>query len=377
MSEERVAHVVRAVAGDVPVGAAPVGAVVRRGRRRARTRRIVVAGLVVSAAVVVAAGVVVARPGDGAPEPAGVVRIDNPLPLPWWGDGTLHLAEVSVAAADVTDLVAVGDAVGYGNEDGDVVLVRADGRRTTVGHKSYEAEMAAGSEEGWLVWVDPRDQAPQLVAYDVASGTELGRVDLPYRGPRWDRLDGGSYPIAVDDGRVYYATQDGDWSWAPGDDEPVRESPADTDLLDVSAGFRIAHRWSEGSGWAENLTVTRAVLDIVHIYKGDGGWFSPGPEYLAISSDDGLSVFRVGDTVPLDLNVTRGLDGRDVDLAFTDDTTVVVATGGTRLPTPTTPINGIFRRGYDTWDLSTCDLDTGACTTLENATTVTPPLIPQ
>ena len=382
MNERLVADTLRNVSADLPVGLPPVDDVIRAGERRARNRRFgVVAAAATSVAIIAGtAGLVGDRTGQRDSLPVGVVKEENPLPMPWWGDGVLHLAHVTVTAQGVTQVLALPDGAAYGTVAGKVVVVDAQGNRKTVGHNPFEAPMASGTEENWLAWVDPRDKAPQLVVYDVSAEAELGRVDLPYKGARWERLDAGSHPIAIDQGRVYYATQDGDWSWSPGDAEPRRETPHNLDLADVQGGTRIWRAWNPGQGWSGQLSLSRPGLDDTSLYPSAGsGHLSPDGLHLVVGGGPGTGIFPVGshDVVELELDSVRHTSG--LQFRFANDDTVVAVAGGQPAPPPTeepgmglTPVFAL----YETWDLVTCHIGSEVCTTIRDATTKAAPILP-
>jgi len=376
VSEADVVEVIRAASAEVGVRPPPVDAVVQQGRRRVRRRRATkVGGTVVLVGILFMAGSVFVRQNTQV-APVGPTRHQNALPVPWWGDGTLHLAHVELPVAQPTALVALGDGAAFGTEAGDVIIVDAEGHRTTVGHHAPGAPMAAGDAEHWLVWVDPGDHAPELVVYDLAERAEVGRLSLHYRGPRWGRLDEGSYPISVDDGRVYYATQDGDWSWSPGAAAPRRETPVDTDLVDQRAGVQVTHTWTARQGWSNQLQVSQPAQDVFASYRGDGARLSPDGTYVAVGTGRRTDLFQVGSRNPLDLDLSA--PKRSIlSIAFPDDHSVVLVSGGELTPAPTDTSGFIpARPAYSSWDITTCDLDTGACHTRHDLTTETAPLLP-
>lgn len=380
MSEERVATVIRTVTDQMDVRRAPVEVVIARGRRRERRRKVAtVAG---AAALVGVLGVSGWLLGSSRPvPPVGPTVSENPLPLPWWGDGTLHLRHVRVPAPDLTDLVDLGDSVAYGTESGEVILVDSEGRADTIGRKSFEAPLAGGIRESWLVWVEPGDDhKPELVVFDYADHSEVARLGLPYKGPRWQRLDAGSYPISIDSGRVYYATQDGDWSWAPGEGDPRRETPVDTDMVDQQAGTRITHAWTGQQGWSTRLAVTRPSFDVIFLYRGAGGLVSPAGSYVAIHRGQRTEIFTVGSHDALSLDVPSPTRSTQFGIAFAGDATIVLVGGGQPAPESTQTPQGnmpILAPQYTTWDVVVCNLTDQHCRTLKDVTTEAPPILPE
>ncbi|MFT3872492.1 MAG: hypothetical protein QM714_07580 [Nocardioides sp.] len=378
MSKADVVRAIRAASADVRVGPPPVDTVVRQGQQRVRRRRTTtIGGTVALVGALLMTGSIVIRQ-DSSIAPVGPVERDNPLPLPWWGDDTLHLTHIELPVSQPTEVVALYDGAAYGTEAGQVVVVNAEGDRTTVGSKVPGAPMAAGDAERWLAWVDPGDQAPELVVYDLAQEAEVGRLALPYRGPRWGRLDDGSYPISIDHGRVYYATQNGDWSWTPDTPDPQRETSVNTDMVDRRAGVEITRTWSPGQGWSHRLRVTPATNDVFSDYRGEDARLSPGGTYVAVSTGDRTKLFRVGSGSSLDLDLSRTSERSILGVAFADDKTVVLVSGGRPAPSPSPPVSGFIPNTttmFDTWDVTTCDLDTGACRTHQDFTTETAPML--
>lgn len=94
----------------------PMEAVAEQVRRR-RRRGLVVAATVVGVLAVLAAAVVWWASRPPAPE---VLEATNPVPVPWYADGRLHLADVVVTLPGVTALAAEG-----GTDQG--VVVRRQG----------------------------------------------------------------------------------------------------------------------------------------------------------------------------------------------------------------------------------------------------------
>ncbi|NYD42195.1 hypothetical protein [Nocardioides panaciterrulae] len=265
-----------AVAGSaIEVPVPPLAAIeARAGAHRRRRRRRAAAAV---AAVLLVAGLgtyVGARPVPGTtPTPPRVLDLDNPAPAAWWANGVLHLAGVSVLLPRVEELVDLGGGAVIGEEDGAVVLVSATGELTTIGRKIPGAPLAATAEHGLVAWVDPGDQRPRLVLYDIDQKRVRAEKDLQYRGPRWGELDEGSYPIAIDGETVYYADQFGDWRWRP----PYQSAdPVDhRGLVDVSSAVVLRQLDQR------TLDVVQPFFSVDHQLEGAAGaQLSPGGEYV-------------------------------------------------------------------------------------------------
>ena len=219
--------------GALPPRDAPVAEILDRARatRRRTAKRWAVAAV---ALVLVAAGAWwLTRPDP--PDPDRVHRAENPLPVPWAFDGELHLAHVVVDTAPVSELLAVPGGVVYGDATGRVVLVDGRGDETPLGHFTPGAPLAGSQEQGMVAWVDPGDGRPTLHVYDVADRKTAATRVLAATGDR--RLADGPYPIAVDQGIVYYAAPDGTFQW------PLAGLGADgqvtSRLLDVANGAQV------------------------------------------------------------------------------------------------------------------------------------------
>jgi hypothetical protein len=198
-----------------------------------------------------------------------------------------------------------------------------------------------------------------------------------YRGARWERLDEGPHPIAIDNGSVYFAAQDGDWSWNPSRGDLRRITSANEELLDVQNGYRLSRTWNSREGYSDILTATGPDGD-TDTYKGFYGHLAPDGHHALVRTVGAVRVFAPDSKQSVPLDVPRGWPNGDFLLTFADPETVVVVGGGARRPDPTVNFegNGIIEGPlYVTWDLSTCSLRTRGCTTFENATRFTLPLL--
>ena len=116
-----------------------------------------------------------------------------------------------------------------------------------------------------MAWVDPRDQAPRLVVYDVVDHRVTGTLDLPSSGQRSPGT--GSHPVAIDGGKVFYASHGGDYVWTPSDAQPERLG--DEALLDVVAGTRV------GSVGDRRIDIVQPFFSVDHLRDGRGAQLSP------------------------------------------------------------------------------------------------------
>lgn len=143
---------------------------VRRARRRRGVRRSII-GLVVVG--VLAAGWSWWASIPPTPE---VREEDNALPVVWYAEGELHLADVVVTLPGVDEFVAVGPDVAARLRSGDVVRIAADGT------------------------VDQLDAAPPELT-DVAPGPAYqppGRYDVSLQSAP---LPGGGWAYLIDSSR--------------------------------------------------------------------------------------------------------------------------------------------------------------------------------
>jgi hypothetical protein len=319
MSEQLAQEVFRAASGSIDVLAPPLDDVVTEARALQRRRRRSVTAAVVAGAVVVAGLTWAAtRAADQTPPPEPhVVALRNPIDLAWYSGGKLRLARGAVDVPPLTDLAEVFGGAVYGDRSGTVAFVAADGTRTVLGEKAPGAPLVASEEYGWAAWVDPGEDAPALVVYDVARGGLVDRQRLPAPGRGQGRAL-SSHPITIDQGRVYYATADGDFVWTPTGGAPERldrdgladvrhalqvyQEPGRIEIVETLSGVSVVRR-GEGAEISPggNFVLTRA----------PGDW-SPGDPYRVLLYDA-----RDGDR----LSTGLGDDERVVDAAF-------VPTGG-------------------------------------------------
>jgi hypothetical protein len=313
MTEQLAEEIFRTASESIDVLSPRVDEVAAEARDlRRRRRRIGVTS--VAAAAVVLAGLtwVATRPGD--PElPPGITRSPNPVDVAWYGSGEIHLDDVRVEVPAVTDLAEVAGGAVYGDRSGAIGFMAADGTRTPIGHKVAAAPLAASGEVGWAAWVDPRGDVPELVVYDVVAERILAKLELPSPGAGWQGLDAGSHPIAIDQGRVYYVTQDGDFSWAPPGGEPER---LDQDgLVDVGAAVRVFQERGR-------IEMVQSFFSVSFARRGEGALISPGGNFVLsrvprdLSPEEPFRVIlydaRSGDRLPSGL----GPHERVVDATF-------------------------------------------------------------
>jgi hypothetical protein len=279
MTEQLAVEVFRTASESIDVLAPPVDDAIAEARALRRRRRRVTTASVAGAVVVIAGltWVDTRTPDEKPPEPApaNVVATPNPAAIAWYAGGELHLDDVAVELPPITDLVEVGGGAVYGDREGTVAFVSAEGDRTVIGEKVPAAPLVGSEEDGWALWVDPSGEQPALVVYDVAGAQVLDRLELPSPYVGRPDLDVGSHPVAVDQHQVFYTTQEGDFAWVPRGDEPelldrqgLLDAASTTHVYDVGRridmvqGFFNVHFVRPGEGarlsFGGNFALTRA-----------------------------------------------------------------------------------------------------------------------
>lgn len=269
-SERLIEEIFRTASESIDVLSPPLDEVVAEAdaHRRRRRRVTLVSGVT---ALVLLAGSTWATTELSEEPGSDVVRSRNAADVAWYAAGRLHLDRVVVEVPPLTDLVEVGDGAVYGDREGAVVLVDADGGRVTIGRKVADAPLAASVQSGWATWVDPTGDLPELVVYDVPERSVLARLALPSPGVGWQDLDVDNHPIAIDAGEVYYATPEGAFVWRPPTDDPVRL--ARTALLDVASATRVYQK-------PVGIEIVQSVYGTSFDQPGAGAQLSPGGNFV-------------------------------------------------------------------------------------------------
>jgi hypothetical protein len=309
----------------VEVEPAPVEEVVGEARARQHRRRrvvgVVTAGVVLVLAIATWFGA--RQTAEPTAQPAGVTPEESAADTVWWAAGVLHLPHVTVEMPRVEQVARLGDGAVVGDDEGNVVLVAPDGVTTTIGREVPGAPLVTSEHQGWAVWVDPQDRAPQLVVYDVGARQTLAIRELAFDGARWDALEQGSHPIAVDGDQVYYADQGGDWAWRPEGAQLVRADG----LLDVSAATMVRR------AGADHIRIVQPFFSVEYIRSGRGAQISPGGEYVLTRTSTRRSSGQFGPVLIYDTRsggrLWTGLEPGEVAMAATmgpaDEVTYLIA----------------------------------------------------
>ena len=354
MTDQLAAEIFRYASESIEVPAVPVEAVVAEARAGRRRRvRLVVVG--VAAAALVVGGLTWSANRDPGPSeelaPAVVTREVNPVKVAWYANGRLHLAKVTVTIPDVTDLVELNGGAVYGDHDGTVAFVAADGERRRIGEKDPSVPLVASPGDGWAAWVDPGSGGatpPTLVVYDVSNGRLLDAKEVS---------SGDTRPIAIDQHRVYYESPEGAFSWAPGTEVPVELDRAG--LADVQSATRVyqlnrridmVQSFFSVAFQRPGTTAQLSEAGILVLTKQPGPGVADGQPFRPLVYDA-----RSGDQKPSGV----GEEERAVDATFGRNNTVVYLVaqvadldGGSDLDGNVDPLLA----------LRSCDLGTNRCT---------------
>lgn len=356
---------VTAALAVVPLRADPATAVLAlaASRRRRRLRW----GLSAAAALVLLLGVgsgiawLVAPDADQPGLPEGAVRqVPNPVDVPWYGAGVLHLDEVEVTLPQVRMMVEVPDGIVYADRSDRVVLVDQQGALTQLGTTEAGGAIAGSVERGWVGWVDVGSDVPELVVHDTRTGRDVAR-----RSAEPDLT-----VVAVDQERVYYDVGGEPWSWQVPDGTPEREPGGP--LVDVASAVRVS---SVGDG---ALRISQPLFDVEVTLVGKSATLSPDGDYVLV---------RLDGEVADEARVYRAGDGRREPPHLTQDE-VALAAGFGRFHTITylvgvrayAPEDGEFVRLSETGPITlrTCDLDLDQCQDVESmANTRGAPVFPR
>ena len=309
-----------------------------RRRRRARTTALVLAP------VLLAVGGLAwwtTRPAEEQAErfPQAAVRPEvNPAAVPWYGDGAVHLREVSVTVDGVRSLVAAGDSVVWTDAQGRVVAADAAGVQEEIGQSEQPLVSDAGT--GLVAWLAPDGTVTTWSPGDATTRTAL--------------VDGVREVVAVADDTVFFSDAVGTRAWQPGTQDEPSDVVEPADLVTAAGPTRV---YAVGEG---RLRIERPFAGVSFETAGDD----------AVVAADGelVLVHRAGGDRVLDTNTARrvedGLDERfevPVAASLGRDGTATYVVG--RAEAETAP--GFVRTGpADSVELRTCDLLTGACVSL-------------
>lgn len=354
--------VFRRASESVEVPTAPVHEVVAEAcaHRRQQVRR-VAAGVTVAAVVVGGLTWLANRESpedDGPLPPATVTRVQNPVQVAWYANGRLHLDKVAVAVPAVTDLVELNGGAVYGDQDGTVAFVAADGERRRIGHKDPDSEVVASTEDGqsWAAWIDPGEDGstgPAIQVYDVSAGELLATREV---AP-------DARAVAIDQRQVFYEQSDGAFTWTPG----VRGAAKleRTGLLDVESANRVYQAGGPAGG---SIDMVQSFFNVAFVRPGTGALISAGGVFV-LTKAPGPGVAEGRPFRPLLYDATSGsrkpsgvgVGERAVDAAFSRNNTVVYfvaqvadLVGGSDLDGNVDPL----------LVLRTCSTDSGGCTDL-------------
>ena len=287
-------------------------------RKRRRRARLVAAVAVVPVVLATATWIGTRSDGDStAQAPPVVTMVENSADIAWWGDGRLHLANVTVevppSGRPLDHLAEINGGAVYGDDTGAVVFVGDDGEVTRIGTKAPGARLVASDETGWVAWVDPRDRSPELVVYDLTARDVLASRPLPSAGAGAGPggAGAGSHPIALDGDKVYYTAADAEHEWTVPDGETVPVQPSG--LLAVANGTRV---WQVDP---TTITMVQPFFSLSFERAGSGAQISPdGNRVLTRTSGVGQGGGRVRlyDTRSGE-SLWTGLTRRDVPIAAT------------------------------------------------------------
>jgi DNA-directed RNA polymerase specialized sigma24 family protein len=342
---------------SIEVLANPVDEVVAEARaQRRRRRRTVVVG--VAAAALVLGGLTwwaEREPAeeDGPLPPAAVTRVKNPVQVAWYANGRLHLEKVAVSVPAVTELVELNGGAVYGDHEGTVAFVAADGQRRRIGHQEPDSPLVASSGEAWVAWIDPGEEGgagPAIQVYDVSAGELLAARDV---------ASTDVHLVAIDQRQVFYEGPDGAFAWTPGVETAVKLER--TGLLDVESANRV---YQVGG----SIDMVQSFFNVSFARPGTGAFISPGG-VLVLSKAPGPGVAEGRPFRPLLYDARSGarkpsgvgVGERAVDAAFSRNNTAIYfvaqvadLAGGFDLDGNIDPL----------LVLRTCDMDSGKCTDL-------------
>ncbi len=269
-----------------PLDTAAVADAARARRRRLWTR----AGG--AATVLVLLLVAASWAADRLDSVGDVEQVANPLPVAWYADGTLHLADVTVGVRPVLQLVEVPDGVVLSDDGGNVVLVQADGEQRQIGDTVVGSSLVVEPDNGWVAWSDPGAGNPRLIVFDTRVGDEVGHRSLAVRSAGGGQPVGQSRPIAIDGEQVYYHKDGTDYAWEPLPGTAFALSGA---LVDVASGARL----SRGPG-PEDLLVQARPFDTGSRFSGGPASLTHDGRYVMVAVDDDLVVYdaATGEEVP-------------------------------------------------------------------------------
>ena len=142
-----------------------------------------------------------------------------------------------------------------------MAFVAADGRRRRLGSKEPGTPLVASADDGWAAWIEKGSDA-RLVVHDASRGSDIATYD------------GGSAPlrpVAIDQGRVYFATSDGSFAWQPGSGDPERIT--DQILADVESTTWVLQR-------GDAVQMVQGFFNVAFTRPGEGALLSPGGTYV-------------------------------------------------------------------------------------------------
>lgn len=366
MNDELTRDLLVSAARAVPVGSAPVAAVVQRARREQHRRRTALSAA--AAVLVVGATAAAVTLGGRETAPSPVVPPSGQTGLTWWADGTLHLGDVSAPAPGLVALADPGPGVGYVDDSDQVVYVADDGTSEVIGSVYADAgspghgRLTADVETSSLLWLDEAEGDLELVLYDVATGETTTQ---PYLAGTWSPASSGGFVIALEGGVGYFDTREGNAAWDIATGEISQLSRASW-LMDVEGTLQVT---MVGKGLT-GMAVSDEIGERWRTENAGGTWaaLSPDGRWLLQHS---LAESRSGVATVFDATT-----GRMISTGLPPDSVVVDATVGSDA-TVTYAVLVADPEQSDAYNLMTCTLPAGDCrTVVGSASSTGPPTLP-